>query len=70
MALVILKNGKKTDDQKWSGFCRSCHAKAECVRGDIQKIESCPREHYEFAWVKCPECGAGPLSGLLMYPSK
>ena len=73
MALVIVENGKKTDDQKWEGSCRNCGAKVQAIRSDMKNITTSFRAGGEFSWESCPECKNYPLknyNGLLMYPVK
>lgn len=67
MAIRITKKGKAGGD--WVGHCKTCGAEAVADRSDMGMIDRDPRDGSQWSWVKCPECGNGPvLSGMLFYP--
>jgi len=40
------------------GTCMKCRATVEASRKELV-VRQDQREHYEYAWAKCPECGKG-----------
>lgn len=54
--MKIVKHGRPIKRQQWIGTCRSCESIVVCERQELTNIDSCPREHYEFCWMKCPVC--------------
>lgn len=50
----------------WKGVCKTCESEAEAERSEL-RVEFDERERCEFAWVKCPVCGAGSVFGMLFY---
>lgn len=63
----IVKQGKPPSDRLWGGTCHYCKTEIECEQREIEAaIESCPREHYEFARVACPTC----KGSMIVYPLK
>lgn len=66
----VTKRGNPPCDRKWHGTCRKCEAEAEAVETEL-RVQDDTREGTQFAWHKCPVCGAGDdggFGGMLFYP--
>ena len=67
--MKLIKKGARLHP-KWEGECRKCGSTFEATDEEVRtgKVESCPREHYEFAHRDCPECGAKAGWAIILYP--
>jgi hypothetical protein len=67
--MKLIKAGNK-HKQIWQGECRHCGSTFEDTDEIVRLgvVESCPREHYEFAHRDCPECGRKAGGAVILYP--
>lgn len=62
--MELIEKGNRRPDE-FFGSCRSCGSKFKAHRSEL-RVETCPREHYEFAHHRCSECGGD----VIFYPKK
>lgn len=65
--MKLIKKGIVPEERIWKGTCRRCNSEFEAVQSELQNIESCPREHYEFCHASCEVCETGDV---ILYPVK
>lgn len=65
--MEMTKSGNDPKEQVFSGSCSCCKAEFKAKRWEL-RVETCPREHYEFAHADCSFCGAKNM--VLLYPKK
>ena len=66
--MKMIKEGKIPACRIWRGTCSHCKSEWEALQSELSnKIESCPRERYDFAHAKCNFCGN---QSLIMYPTE
>ena len=66
--MKLIKEGKIPACRIWRGTCSHCKSEWEALQSELSsKIESCPRERYDFAHAQCNFCGN---QSLIMYPTE
>ena len=66
--MKLIKEGKIPACRIWRGTCSHCKSEWEALESELSnKIESCPRERYDFANTKCDFCNN---ESLIMYPTE
>jgi len=64
--MKCIKKSKKKD-AVWRGTCRACKSAFEAIESEL-KTQTCPREHYRYAYRDCSECGAKGGMAIIFYP--
>lgn len=70
--MEIIKRGIPPNERTWTGTCHKCKSEAEAKEAEL-RVQNYQREGGQFAWAKCPVCGAGDsegYGGMLFYPKK
>lgn len=67
MAIKMTRQGKKPEEDIFSGCCSRCGSEFECLRVDL-RVVSDPRESYEY--INCTLCNSQVPMRLVRRPSE